>query len=129
VTDFNNRGRAYLEKGEFSLAIRDLTRAIELIPQSANPYRHRGVAYFKSGKIDLARSDLTRALELKPDYEDAKTALAELDQAEISTKATPSAHTETEQAGPRPRSQVRARGSFAAALGLPERQACGAGDR
>ena len=29
-SDFNNRGRAYLEKGEFSLAIRDLTRAVEL---------------------------------------------------------------------------------------------------
>ncbi|MGH6824785.1 tetratricopeptide repeat protein [Methyloceanibacter sp.] len=100
-SDFNNRGRAYLEKGEFSLAIRDLTRAVELIPQSPNPYRHRGVAYLKTGKIDLARADLTRALELKPDYQDAKTALAELEQAEISTKATPpSQSTTTEQAAP-----------------------------
>jgi len=93
--DFNNRGLAYLEKGEFSLAIRDLTRAVELIPQSANPYRHRGVAYLKTGKIDLARADLAKALELKPDYEDAKTALAELDQAEVSTKAAPPSETAT----------------------------------
>ena len=96
-SDFNNRGFAYLEKGEFSLAIRDLTRAVELIPQSANPYRHRGVAYLKTGKIDLARADLTRALELKPDYQDAKTALAELEQAEVSAKATPSSHVATDQ--------------------------------
>ncbi len=90
-SDFNNRGRAYLEKGEYSLAIRDLTRAIELNPKLANPYRHRGVVYLKTGKLDLARADLTKALELKPDYQDAKTAFAELDQAEVSTKSTPSA--------------------------------------
>ena len=86
-SDFNNRGVAYLKKAEFSLAIRDLTRAVELIPQTANPYRHRGVAYLKTGKIDLARADLTRALALKPDYQDAKTALAELEQVDVSAKA------------------------------------------
>ena len=96
-SDFNNRGCAYLEKGEFSLAIRDLTRAVELIPQTANPYRHRGVAYLKTGKIDLARADLTRALELKPDYQDAKTAFAELEQAEVSAKEAPSSHAATGQ--------------------------------
>src|SRR5262249_45712650 len=45
-------------------------------------------------------ADLTRALLLKPDYQDSKTALAELEQAEVSTKATPSAHAETKQAAP-----------------------------
>lgn len=98
--DFNNRGRAYLEKGEYSLAIRDLTHAIALDPKLANPYRHRGVAYLKTGKIDLARADLTKALELKPDYQDAKTALAELEQADVPTKATPPLHAATDQAPP-----------------------------
>jgi uncharacterized caspase-like protein len=56
----------------------------------------------------LARADLTKALELKPDYQDAKTALAELEQADISTKATPSAHAETEQAAPEAKSTLAA---------------------
>jgi uncharacterized caspase-like protein len=56
----------------------------------------------------LARADLTRALELKPDYQDAKTALAELEQAEVSTKAKPSAHAETEQAAPEAKSALAA---------------------
>jgi tetratricopeptide (TPR) repeat protein len=97
---FNTRSASFNFKGDYERAIADATRAIELIPQSANPYRHRGVAYLKTGKLDLARADLTKALELKPDYQDAKTALAELEQAEAPTKATPSARAETEQAAP-----------------------------
>jgi tetratricopeptide (TPR) repeat protein len=105
---FNNRSASFNLKGDYERAIADATRAIELIPQSANPYRHRGAAYFKSGKIDLARADLTRALELKPDYQEAKTTLAELEQAEVSTKATPSAHTEKEQVATEAKSALAA---------------------
>jgi tetratricopeptide (TPR) repeat protein len=121
--DFNNRGFAYLEKGEFILAIRDLTRAVELIPQSANPYRHRGVAYLKTGKLDLARADLTKALELKPDYQDAKTALAELEQGQVSAKEAPSSHVATGQVA----SEIKA--SLAAPLPNPQPSAFPSGKR
>jgi len=36
----------------------------------------------KTGKLDLARADLIKVLELNPDYEMARTALADLDKAE-----------------------------------------------
>jgi uncharacterized caspase-like protein len=64
----------------------DLTRAIELDPKSAYSYGHRGVAYLKTGKLALARADLTKALELKPDYQNAKTALADLEKAEAEAR-------------------------------------------
>ena len=48
---------------------------------SAAPYGNRGVALMKIGKFDLARANLLKALELKPDYEMARSALADLNKA------------------------------------------------
>ena len=46
------------------------------------------MALIKIGKLDLARADLTKALELKPDYEMARSALADLNKA----KGLPETH-------------------------------------
>ena len=38
---YDNRGEAYLVKGNFSLALRDLLKAVELKPEPAAPIRYR----------------------------------------------------------------------------------------
>ncbi|MCD6490503.1 MAG: tetratricopeptide repeat protein [Thermodesulfobacterium sp.] len=43
---YYNRGNAYLNKGEYDLAIKDLTKAIELNPNYAAAYNNRGNGLF-----------------------------------------------------------------------------------
>ena len=62
----SNRGIANAEKGEYALAIQDLTKTIELDPNSANAYCGRGAAYLREGDFDSAIRDLTKAIELDP---------------------------------------------------------------
>jgi len=79
---FNARGMAYADKGEHDRAIADYARAIALDPTFAFALYRRGVAYLKTGKRDLARADIEKALQLAPDDGEARSALAELEQAE-----------------------------------------------
>ena len=44
---YNNRGNAYVNKGEIDAAIQDYTKAIDLNSEHANAYYNRGVAYAK----------------------------------------------------------------------------------
>ena len=60
------RGFAYVEKGNSSQAITDLTKAVELDPNYAFAYYSRGRTYDKKGDFDLAIADFTKALELDP---------------------------------------------------------------
>lgn len=60
------RGLAYSLDGEHDLAIRDLTEAIRLSPESYKPVVARGFAYFRANSADLGASDLRRALPMVP---------------------------------------------------------------
>ena len=66
-TAYNNRGTAYLSKGELDQAIGDFDKAIELNQNDAMAYNNRGTAYRSKGELDQAIEDFDKAIQLKPD--------------------------------------------------------------
>jgi lipoprotein NlpI len=77
---FNNRGRAYMEKGEYdrgvaesdkrqyALAVEDYTRYIALKPSDPDGYDSRGNAYRREGQFEQAIADYNHALQLNRGY-------------------------------------------------------------
>jgi tetratricopeptide (TPR) repeat protein len=64
---YNERGVAYLRKGEFSLAIRDFDDAVQTHPY-AIPFYNRGLTYGKKGDLDRSIQDYGEAIRLNPKY-------------------------------------------------------------
>ncbi len=62
---YNNRGRAYYDKGEPDQAIKDYSEAIRLKPDHALAYKYRGDAYKKQGDNAKADADFAKAKELE----------------------------------------------------------------
>lgn len=65
---YNNRGLAYYDLGQYTQAISDYTKAIELNPKDAVAYNSRGITYKKLGQYTQAISDYTKAIELNSKY-------------------------------------------------------------
>ena len=65
------RGTAYYKKRDYSSAIADLDRAIELKSDDEVMYCSRGVFHGESGNYGQAIADLDKAIELKPDFAQA----------------------------------------------------------
>jgi tetratricopeptide (TPR) repeat protein len=63
---FQNRGAAYIAKGDPDRAIQDYDRAIGLDPNYANAFNGRGVAYQAKGDNVRAIADYGRAIRLDP---------------------------------------------------------------
>lgn len=66
---YSDRGRFYLESGDFSAAVSDLTRAAEIatqvgMPEVFNLYAFRGVALASLGRHEEALSDFNAAISL-----------------------------------------------------------------
>jgi len=61
-----NRGTAYIAKGDPDRAIQDYDRAISIDPNYANAFNGRGVAYQAKGDKDRAIEDYGRAIRLDP---------------------------------------------------------------
>jgi tetratricopeptide (TPR) repeat protein len=68
---FQNRGTAYLDKGDTERAIQDLDQAISLDPNYANAFNSRGVAYEAKGDNGRAIQDYDQAIRLDPDNANA----------------------------------------------------------
>src|SRR5262249_26318805 len=49
VIAYNNRGNAYMAKGEYDRAVQDYGESIKLNPDYARAFNNRGVAYQKKG--------------------------------------------------------------------------------
>src|SRR5258708_18255450 len=64
----NNRGNAYVAKGDYDRAIHDFDQSIKLNPTFAKPFNNRGVAYLRKGEYDLAIKALDEAIKLNPNY-------------------------------------------------------------
>jgi tetratricopeptide (TPR) repeat protein len=67
----NNRGNAYIAKGEFDRAIEDFDQSIRLDRNYVKPLNNRGVAYIRKGEPDLAIETLDKAIRLNPNYGNA----------------------------------------------------------
>jgi lipoprotein NlpI len=67
ATTYNNRGDAYIVKGEYDRAIKDYDQAIHLLPDYALAFKNRGIAYGTKGQYDLAIEDFGQAILLKSD--------------------------------------------------------------
>ena len=58
-----------MKNGDFSDAIEDYTKAIELDPDYADAYNNRGYAYYLLEQYGKALNDYDKAIELDPNYE------------------------------------------------------------
>ncbi len=65
--DFSRRGAASAARREFTAAINDFTKAIELEPNESRHYHDRALARLNNRQAVLAMADLSQALKLKPD--------------------------------------------------------------
>ena len=66
AVDYNLRGLAYYQHGEYQQAILDLNQAILLDPQYAEAYNNRGAAYGDLGHHRRAIQDYDQAISLDP---------------------------------------------------------------
>lgn len=62
----NNRGVAYMQKGELDKALADFSQSIALDPRWGTAHINRARIYFEQGKLDLAKADLDKAVRLDP---------------------------------------------------------------
>ena len=71
VIAYNNRGNAYVAKGEYDRAVQDYDQSIKLNPTYSRAFNNRGVAYQKKGEYDLAIKDFDEAIRLNAEYGNA----------------------------------------------------------
>jgi len=68
VRPYNNRGRAYGNRGEYDKAMNDFRRAIDLNPRCAEAYYNLGLVLALKGDNDRAIENYDQALKLYPNY-------------------------------------------------------------
>ena len=64
VEKYHTRGLEHSRNGDYELAIKNYTKAIELKPDYADAYYNRGGAYLRLGKREKAKSDIATARDL-----------------------------------------------------------------
>ena len=60
------RGKIYLDQGNFEKSIENFNRSLELKPKSFFAYFYRGIAYHSMRKFDEAINDYMKVIEIKP---------------------------------------------------------------
>jgi len=75
-TVWSMQGNLALHRQDFSKAIQDFQRYIELLPDSPNGVHLLGDAYRGQGELDLAAEQYIVALDLDPDFHYSATSLA-----------------------------------------------------
>jgi TonB family protein len=63
---YDERGKAYFDKGDYARAIADFSTLIQLDPNHAEAYLNRGSAYGQKDDLDRAIADFDRAIQLNP---------------------------------------------------------------
>jgi tetratricopeptide (TPR) repeat protein len=78
VSALNNRGVAYMRKGEYAQAIADLDTALALDPGSPMTLVRRGLVHEKAGQRDKAIADYRESLKIYARLQDAQEGLQRL---------------------------------------------------
>ncbi len=73
----NNRGYAWLMKGNYEQALKDIDESLATDPQNAWAYRNKGIYYVLTGNHTLAVNMLEQALQMDALMEDGYAWLAE----------------------------------------------------
>jgi tetratricopeptide (TPR) repeat protein len=68
ASEYNKKGIAKAETGDYEGAIGDFTKAVECRPYGAGSYDNRGIAKRLMGDYEGAIADHNKALELSPNY-------------------------------------------------------------
>ena len=68
---YNNRGNAYIAKGDLDRAIQDFDQSIKLDANYTKPLNNRGVALMRQGDYDRAIEAFDEAIRIKPSYANA----------------------------------------------------------
>lgn len=63
----SNRAAAYVQKGDYELAIADFSEAISMTPRHHFLYFQRGIAHFRKEDYESAIADFSEAILLAPD--------------------------------------------------------------
>ncbi len=63
---YNNRGFAYVNKGDLESAIADFSRAIQIQPDDFSAYNNLANIYDKKGSLDEAIAYYTKAIKINP---------------------------------------------------------------
>ncbi|MFZ0668751.1 MAG: tetratricopeptide repeat protein, partial [Pseudolabrys sp.] len=71
VIAYNNRGNAYVAKGEYDRAIQEYDQSIKLNPDYGNAFANRAATYQITGEYERAARDYDEAIRLKPTLESA----------------------------------------------------------
>ena len=71
VEEYFRRGVEAQQRGQYSEAIENFTKAIGLNPEDAEAFYLRGSTYYSKSEYDHAIEDFTKAIELKSDYAEA----------------------------------------------------------
>ncbi len=66
--DYNNRGTDYYNQNNFTQAMSDFNKALEINPNCAPAYSNRGFLYDKQGNFTQAITDYNKALEIDSNY-------------------------------------------------------------
>ena len=66
AAEHHERSLALLKDGHYSLAIDELSKALQYDPGTAIIYMLRGGALYKKGDLEMALADLDRAIEMDP---------------------------------------------------------------
>jgi len=64
---FDWRGYLYYLADQYTVAVKDLTEAIQLAPEEAEYWADRGMTYLQMERYEEALADLERAMDLDPD--------------------------------------------------------------
>ena len=68
---YHNRGLAYLQAKQYTDALQDFDRALEINARDASALVGRGTLFARTGSLDKALADLGRAIEIDPQYAEA----------------------------------------------------------
>jgi len=70
-----NLGEAYMQQGDFSLALREFLKAEKIYSKDSILQNDLGLAYMAKGRLDIAIKHFKKAVKLKPDYVPARNNL------------------------------------------------------